>query len=285
MAAIDPGLFLASTLTLAGPLVLAAMGGLTSERSGVMNIALEGKLLAAACATALVSLATQNPWLGLMAGLLAATLVSLLHAVLTQAYGMDHIISGMALNALSLGGTSFVYKALVDRDVRTQAVYLPVQAYWALSAVAVAAIAWSLSRSRPGLRLLAVGEDPDKSRQMGVSVTRVRYGALIATGVLCGLGGALVASNAGSFTDGMTAGRGFIALAALIVGGWRPWPTLAACVGFGAFNALQITLQGTPIAGNAIPVEAWIALPYVVTLVALVGLLGRSRPPAGLGRP
>jgi len=133
--------------------------------------------------------------------------------------------------------------------------------------------------------LFAVGNDPDKSRQMGIQPRKVRIQALLGTGILTGLAGALIVTNAGSFSDGMTSGRGYIALAALILGGWRPWPTLIAAVLFGLFDSLQLQLQGQPMFGQAIPGEFWQALPYIVTLIALAGAAGRSRAPAGLGKP
>ncbi|MCW5940472.1 MAG: ABC transporter permease [Fimbriimonadaceae bacterium] len=275
----------ASTVTLTAPLLLAALGGLTSERSGVMNIGLEGKLLVAAWATGFVGAASQNPLLGLLAGICLAVAMSLLHLLLTQTFRIDHIVSGMGINALSIGGTSFASKGLGDRSQSVAGVFFPVWMYWILAAAAVLALALALDRTRGGLRLLAVGHDPDKSRQSGVDVGAVRLRALLATGLLCGLGGALIVTNATSFTDGMTGGRGYIALAALILGGWRPLPTLVACSVFGFVMALQLQLQGSELAGAAVPSQLWGALPYLVTLVALVGFLGKSQPPAGLGRP
>ncbi|HXH59986.1 MAG TPA: hypothetical protein VNI20_01365, partial [Fimbriimonadaceae bacterium] len=150
---------------------------------------------------------------------------------------------------------------------------------------AVVWLAFYLRHTRGGLRLFAVGNDPEKSRQMGLNPVRIRYVALIGTGVLAGLSGTLILSNAQSFTDGITAGRGFIALAALILGGWKPWPTLGACLLFGLFSALQLQLQGSVVFGFVIPSEAWAALPYLVTIVALAGFLGRSKAPSGLGIP
>lgn len=285
MPNLEIGLLFASTVTLSAPLVLAAMGGLTSERSGVMNIALEGTMLTSACTAAYIGAQSQNPLVGLLAGLLAATLMMVLHAVLTQAFSIDQIISGMAINALAAGATSFVNKALITPDQSSRPVFFPVQVYWVLALLAVAWLTVYLWKTRGGLRLLAVGNDPDKSRQMGLDPVKVRYLALIGTGLLCGLGGALIVSNAGSFTDGMTAGRGFIALAALIIGGWKPLRTLVACVGFGLIEAVQLHLQGTKLAGADIPTEFWTALPYLVTLIALAGLLGKNRAPAGLGKP
>jgi simple sugar transport system permease protein len=139
-------------------------------------------------------------------------------------------------------------------------------------------------KTRGGLWLLAVGSDPDKARLVGISPLRVRAFGLLATGVFTGLGGAALLSYTGVFTDNMTAGKGYIALAALVLSGWRPLPALLACVGFGFFSALQLELEGNPHL-PAIPNEAWAALPYVVTVIALAGFLGRNRTPAGLGKP
>ena len=276
--------FLVYVLTLSAPLVLAALGGLLSERSGVINIALEGVMLTAACVTAVVGVTTGSAIYGLGAGVGAAVVVSLLHAVLTQLYRIDHIVSGMALNVLAIGGTNFLAEAMGDVSSEKVPVF-PNPLYWSLALLATIAIALYIAKTRGGLRLLAVGNDPDKSRQMGVDPVKVRYLALVGTGVLAGLGGVLIVSNAESFSDNMVAGRGFIALAALILGGWRPWPTLGACLLFGAFFALQLQLKGPPILGADIPTEAWTALPYVVTVIALAGFLGRSKAPSGLGKP
>lgn len=276
-------LLLGSTVVLGSPLVLAAMGGLLSERSGVMNIALEGKMLAAACLTAVVSSVSGNPWFGVAAGVGAAIALSMVHALVTQYFKADHIVSGMGINALAAGGTSLLVKGIVDRDGAPPSVFLPVAAYWAMALCSVVYLAWYLVRTRGGIRLMAVGNSPSKSRQMGLDPVRVRIVSLVATGLLCGLGGCLIVSNAGSFTDGMTSGRGFIALAALILGGWRPLPALAGCLAFGATEALQLQLQGMPLMGATIPTEAWNALPYLATLVALVFRRGRGGVPAGLG--
>lgn len=210
--------------------------------------------------------------------------MSLLHGLFTQAYNIDHIVSGMAINVLAIGGTNFLAKSLSSISQERAPVF-PNWLYWSLALVSTAYLGFYLRRTRGGLHLSAVGNDPEKSRQMGLNPIKVRYLALTATGVLAGLSGVLILSNAQSFSDQMTAGRGFIALAALILGGWRPWHALAACVMFGLFSALQLQMQGTQIIGADIPADAWKALPYVVTIIALAGLLGRHRAPAGLGKP
>ncbi|QYK53997.1 MAG: ABC transporter permease [Fimbriimonadaceae bacterium] len=284
VAAISFGSLLTSTLTFSAPLILGALGGLCSERSGVINIGLEGKMLAAACATGYIAQASQDPVLGLTAGILVATLLAMLHWTLTQTYRIDHIISGMGINALCAGGTSLISKTFPELGSKQMAAF-SIYVYWLCAWTAVIAIWWILKSTRGGLRLYAVGNDPDKSRQMGIKPGKVRLQALLGTGLLTGLAGALIVTNAGSFSDGMTSGRGYIALAALILGGWRPWPTLIAAVLFGLFDSLQLQLQGQPLFGQVIPGEFWQALPYLVTLVALAGIAGKSRAPAGLGKP
>lgn len=278
-------ILLLSTLTLSAPLILAALGGYTSERSGVINIALEGKMLMGAAVTALVALGTGSAVLGLLAGIAAATALSLLHWAITQSFRVDHVVSGMAINAIALGGTNFFDKAFTDPTSSHEIAKFPLEVYYALALLLPLALWFVAKRTRPGLRLLAVGSDPDKARQMGLAPVRVRLYGLLATGVFCGLAGAMLVTNAGHFTDGMTSGRGFIALAALILGGWRPIPAAIACVGFGFATALQLELQGTELAGARIPSEAWQVLPYLVTVIALAGALGKSRAPAGLGKP
>lgn len=275
---------LINVLALGLPLALAALGGLISERSGIMNIALEGKLLGAACATSLVAANTGSPVLGLASGLFTAIVLSLGLVWLTQSLRLDHVVAGMAINLISIGGTNFAAKALVDQNKLSNAPTLPLPLYYGLGGLAALLVIVGFAKTRPGLHLLAVGEDPDKSRQMGLDPLRVRVGALLLTGLLCGLGGALILTNAGGFTDGMTAGRGFIALAAVILAGWRPGPAVAVAIGFGAIEALRIQVQGAPVLGMEVPPQLWSSLPYLATLVALTGLVSKSRPPAGLGR-
>lgn len=288
---------LAETLLLASPYLLAAMGGWASERSGVMNIGLEGKMLTAACVAAWVGTVTQNAWLGAGAGIVAATLMSLLHWLMTQTYRLDHIISGMAINFLAAGATGFIavkyLTSLSDRlpllpvfQIQLTPNYLFRPSLLAILSILIPILlAFYVLKTRAGLRLLAVGNDPDKSRLMGVQPLKVRLGALIATGVFTGLAGVQIVMGAGQFTENMTAGRGYIALAALILGAWKPLPTLGAALVFALFEALQKVYQGVPVFGLDIPSEFWQALPYVVTVIALAGFLGRSRAPQGLGKP
>ncbi|MBL8047659.1 MAG: ABC transporter permease [Chthonomonas sp.] len=281
----DVLLILGKALELSTPLILAALGGLYSERAGVMNIALEGKMLASACAVALISVASGNPLIGLLVGVLAATLLSLLHYMLTQKFRIDHVVSGMAINVLAIGGCRFAYAQFTDKNRSGEIPHLPEAAYWALAAVMPFAVALYLRQTRPGLRLLAVGNDPDKSREAGINVARVRLQSLAICGLLCGLAGALIVTKTANYSDDMTAGKGFIALAALVVGGWRPLPTLAACLFFALCEAIQQVLQGGKGWLSAIPPQYWNTLPYIATIFALAFLGGKFRVPSGMGKP
>jgi simple sugar transport system permease protein len=265
------------TIALAAPLILAAMGGYTSERSGVINISLEGLMLMSAAITAICSVAF-GPILGPLLGVLSAIILSLVHWLATQVYNIDHVVSGMAINLLSLGGTNYLWA-----EYGEQRGTMPDLLDWAYYAMALAfpfCLWWYTKRTRGGLRLVAIGADPEKARLVGLRPVMIRFWALTATGVFVGLGGASLVAYTGIFTDNMTAGRGYIALAALILGGWRPLPTLGVCLGLGFLSSLQLFFQG-----GSIPSQAWAALPYLATIVALAGLLGKNRTPAGLGRP
>lgn len=266
-----------------GPLALAALGGMLSERAGIMNIALEGKMLMACVGVAIGSQASGHGWVGLLAGLGAGIAFSLLHLLLTQTFRIDHIISGMAINAIALGASRFLDDRLLDPSAG-QLPSLPNGLFAGIALLAPLVLALWLARSRGGLRLLAVGNDPDKARQMGVDVRAVRLWALAGTGVCCGLAGAMIVWNAGSFTDNMTAGRGFIALAALIVGGWRPVQEAIMCLVFGALLGLNLWFQGVPVLGIELPSELWQAMPYLVTLLAIAFVPRRTGAPAGLGK-
>lgn len=268
---------------LSTPLILAALGGFASERGGVINIGLEGLMLMSACVTGLVSV-TLGPVPGLLAGIASAVLLSLMHWLSTQFYRIDHVISGMAVNAIAAGGTNFLFGKFSDPSRTGSIPHLPVWVYEA-SAFVVPVVIWaSVKWTRGGLRLIAVGSDPDKARLAGLSPVKIRFIGLTLTGVLAGLGGAMLVSNSGVFTNDMTAGKGYIALAALILGGWRPLPALGACLAFGFFNALQIQFQGQTILGVQPPSEVWASVPYIATVIALAGFLGRNRTPAGLGK-
>lgn len=277
--------FFLSVVVYAVPLLLASLAGLASEKSGVINIALEGKMLSAACIAAILGQATGNPWLSLAGGIAGAMAISLLHAWLTQGFGMDHVISGMGLNALALGGTAYLADTATALKSMTKVPVLPEWMFWVLAGLAAVGFHWFLGQTRGGLRLNAVGNNPDKARTTGIDPVAIRWKALAATGLLCGVAGMLIAATAGTFSKDMTSGRGYIALAALILSGWRPLPALGWCLLFSLFNSLQLLFQGQGALGAAIPSEAWQAMPYAATLLALALVVQSSKAPAGLGKP
>ena len=277
--------FLLSALRLATPLLLAALGGLYSERSGVINIALEALLLAGAFTAATVTHYSGNPWLGLLAAIAAGVAVSLVHAVVCIRFRADQVVTGTALNIVFLGlpqllaGALFASTGATPQLPKEQLLPLPPM----LLAFALVPLSWYvLDRTRFGLRVRAVGENPEAADTAGVDVARVRYLGVLLSGALAAVGGAYLSiGQASLFTRNMSAGRGFIALAALIFGNWRPVPTMLACLLFGAAEALSIQMQGV----SRVPVQFIQMIPYVLTLVVLAGFIGRSRPPRALGIP
>jgi ABC-type uncharacterized transport system permease subunit len=314
---VDITLVLDSTVRLAVPLILACLAGLYSERAGIVDIGLEGKLLAGAFAAASMSAVTGSAWLGLLAGIAAALMFSGIHGLASINFKGNQTISGVALNFLAAGLTTFLgpswfkrggYTPQLSGDQRFNPITLPFanelrevpfigQIYFELISghniityvafIAVPVTAWVLFRTRFGLRLRAVGENPKAIDTAGISVTRLRYQALIITAVLVGIGGAYlsIAQSAG-FNNNMSAGRGYIALAALIFAKWRPGPALLVCLMFGFLDAVQFRIQGQvfPIIGE-VPVQAIQALPYVLTVVLLAGFIGRAVAPKAAGIP
>jgi simple sugar transport system permease protein len=297
---VTAGLF-ASTLRFATPLVLGGLGGVLSERAGVVNIAIEGMMLMG-CFWGFWASTESLSWpIGLAAAMAAGGLSALIHAFFSIHLGANQIISGTAINILALGVTSFAYRSLIGSagtpDVdRIPTLHLPGIAdipflgdiigdlnlmVWIMFALVV--LIWMfLTRTPWGLRLRAVGEHPRAADTVGIDVYRVRYLAVVASGMLAGSAGAFLSFGFGSsFNENMTAGRGFIALAAVVFGNWRPFGVLWAALLFGFASALGNVLQ-TAAGVNATLVNA---LPYVFTLVALVGLVGRSTPPAASGQP
>ena len=275
--------FLMAAITLSTPLVLAALGGYLSERGGVVNIALEGNMVVATVFGALASVASGNPIVGLAAAIGAACVLSLVHFALTQVFRVEQVISGMACNLLALGVANITDR-LSSISGGHKVVGLPVQAFVVAALVIPFVLDLASNHTRFGVRLLASGGDPDKARQMGVEPLKVRLAALLGTGALCGLAGAFMISNVGIYTEGMTANRGYIALAALIVGGWKPVRALVACLVFGFFEALQVQMQGVPLLGMQLPREVWLSLPYLATVAALASFMMKGRAPAGLGK-
>lgn len=290
---------IASTLRVATPLILCAMAGLLAERSGVVDLGLEGKMLFAAFAAAAAGVASGSLAVALLAACGVAVLMSWLHGYACVTHRGDQVVSGMALNIIAAGLTVVLGIAwfkqggqtpAVSEDVRLTPLGEGVLAQNALVWITfflVAAVWWLVYRTRFGLRLRAVGENPHMVEAAGVSVHGLRYAALTMNGVLCGLAGAyLVLAQNASFGPNMTAGRGYMALAAMIFGQWRPVPALLACLLFGFLDTAAVRLQGVklPHVGE-IPVQAIQALPYVLTVILLAGFIGRNVAPQALGRP
>ncbi|MFT4191988.1 MAG: ABC transporter permease [Comamonas sp.] len=309
---------LASAIRLGCPLILAAMGGILAERSGIVDIGLEAKMLAGAFAAAAVAWLSGSPWPGLLAGMAAGVAFSLLHGLATIRYRGDQVVSGMALNFIALGLTMVLGQAWFEQGGQTPPleeaqrftpIILPGAQGWAQQVpvlgdfyrivlsghswlvyaafALVPLLTFVLGQTRFGLRLRAAGEEPNALETAGVSVAGVRLLALVAAGVLCGAAGAYIstAQNAGFGRD-MTAGSGYIALAAVIFGKWRPQPVLWACLLFGLMTALEARLQGQSLPGlGTIPTQVFQVLPYVLTVILLAGFIGKATPPKALGRP
>ncbi|HVR44834.1 MAG TPA: ABC transporter permease [Thermoanaerobaculia bacterium] len=274
-----------STIRLATPLLLAALGGMFSERAGVINIALEGLLLAGAFTAATVTHFSGNPWIGLMAAIGAGVAVAAIHALATIRFKADQVVTGTAINILFLGVPALLSGALFDSTGATPQIpqrNLLQMAPIVLAFGLVPLSWWVLNRSRFGLRLRAVGENPEAADAAGVRVEAIRWAGVLLSGALAAIGGAYLSVGQSSlFTRNMSAGRGFIALAALIFGKWRPVQTMLACLLFGLAEAVAIQMQG--VAG--IPVQFIQMIPYLLTMIVLAGFIGSSRAPKALGIP
>jgi len=297
-----------STIRLSTPLVLAALGGLYSERSGVINIALEGLLLAGAFTAASVTFYAHSPWVGLGAAIIAGAMVAAILALACIRFKADQVVTGTGINILFIGlpavlsGALFLSSGATPQIPRENLLpvlsrFLPgflgqwrifsdVSIISLLALVVVLLTAYVLYRTPFGLRLRAVGENPEAADAAGVAVNPMRYIGVIISGALAGIGGAYLSIGQSSlFTRNMAAGRGFIALAALIFGKWRPVQTMLACLLFGFADALTIQMQGVAKlpSGEDIPVQFIQMIPYIVTIVVLAGFIGQSRAPKALG--
>jgi len=291
---------LAETLRISTPYACAAVGGIWAERSGVIQIGLEAVLLTSAFTSVAVAATSGSAALGLLAGVASGALLSVLHAVLVERARVHAVISGIALNLLAYAGTRLALRGLFDSASNSPAVagfrFGPTGASGAamlarffLDPVTLAALAatavtpFILARTRFGLRTRAAGENPVAAASVGIDVTRVRLAALLVSGAICGLGGVHLAFDQHRFESGMSGGRGFMALAAVVVSGWRAERAVAACVAFGALEALQIVLQDR--VHRSAGAELIQLLPYAATLVVLGFAAGRAAAPEGLGKP
>jgi ABC-type uncharacterized transport system permease subunit len=310
-------LILAATMRVATPLILCALGGLFCERSGLIDIGLEGKMLAAAFAAAAAASVAGSAWAGLAAGLAVASCLALLHGFACITHRGDQVVSGVAINTLAAGLTIVLGIAWFRQGGQTpplppEARFMPVAlpggdaiaglpvlgplyanlisghnliVYAAFAAVPI--VRFIVDGTRFGLRLRAVGEMPLAVDAAGISVASLRYRAVLICGLFTGVAGTYlsIAQNA-AFSRDMSAGQGYIALAALIFGKWRPLPVLGACLMFGLLDAVAIRLQGVRIgAFGTVPVQLIQVLPYVLTVVLLAGFIGQAIPPKAIGMP
>lgn len=308
---------LGSTIRLSIPLIFTALAGLFSERSGVFDIGLEGKMLSSAFAAACVAYITGNAWLGLIAGILISVALSLVHGFASITNRGNQIVSGVAINFVAAGLTIVLGQAWFGQGGRTPQLtadgrfgeidfpyaaelrdtgYLGkfyadvisghnILTYMAFAAVPISW--WILYRTRFGLRLRAVGENPGAVDTAGISVTWLRYRAVICAGILCGFSGTYLAiAQSAAFIKDMSAGKGYIALAALIFAKWKPVPVMFACLLFGFLDAFANFMQGksVPLIGE-VPVQIFQALPYVLTCILLAGFIGVAHPPKAGGVP
>ncbi|MBR9763098.1 MAG: ABC transporter permease [Rhodobacteraceae bacterium] len=304
-----------STVRLGTPLLLMCLAGLFSERAGVVDIGLEGKALAAAFFSAAFAYYSGSVWVGLLAGTLAAVCFSLIHGLASITFRGNQLISGVALNFLASGVTVLIAQTWFAQGGRTPTleagrysnITLPfaetlrdvpvlgpiyaelISGHSILVYVAFLMVPlswWVLYRTRFGLRLRAVGENPAAVDTAGISVVRLRYAAILIAGVLCGLAGSYLATGLqAGFVREMTAGRGYIALAALIFAKWRPWYCLSATMLFGLLQAIALRYQNIDLGAFVIPVQFMNALPYILTIVILAGFVGAAIPPRASGDP
>jgi len=290
-------ILLFSAIRLATPLIFAALGGMFSERAGVINIALEGLMLAGAFTAAVATYELQNPYLGFICGVAVGAIVALVFAIAVIKFEADQVVTGFAVSLLMLGLPAVISSRIYDSAGSTQQIakeFLLPEYYNRVSIASILAFAlvpacWYVLYKTPfGLRIRAAGENPEAADAAGVNVIRLRYIAVILSGVLAAAGGAYLSIGQSSlFTRGMTAGRGYIALAALILAKWKPVRVLFACLFFGFTEALAIQMQGVikMPSGEDVPVQFIQMIPYVLTIIVLAGFIGLSRAPKALGIP
>jgi len=274
------------TLIKATPLIYAALGGVVSERSGVINIGLEGMMATGAFTAVAVSYTTHAPLLGLLAGIAGGAIAGYVLAVAATRFKVDQIVAGTGINLICAGGAAYGLVLIFKQPGTSTQVDALGPHYWLLVVLAFACalgLHWLFYRTAWGLRMRATGENPHAVKSAGLDPLRLRLYAVTASGALAGLGGAFLSiGELNLYSDGMTAGRGFIALAAVIFGRWTPFGATGAAIVFGFFEALQFIAQGKI---DWLPPDAMTALPYVAALVALAGITGKVRAPAADGTP
>lgn len=286
-----------SSIRLATPMIFAALGGMFSERSGVINIALEGLMLAGAFTAAVVTYEMQNPYFGFLCGMAAGGVLALIFAVTVIKFEADQVVAGVGINILMLGVPALLSSAMYDSAGSTEQIpkqFLLPEIFGlniaSILAFALVPICWYVLYKTPfGLRIRAVGENPEAADAAGVKVQTMRYTGVILSGILAAAGGAYLSIGQSSFfTRGMSAGKGYIALAALILAKWRPVQVFIACLFFGFTEAMAIQIQGSSwakIGGEDIPVQFIEMLPYILTIIVLAGFIGLSKAPKSLGIP
>lgn len=304
----DIGFIIGTTLMYSTPLIYTSLGGVITERSGVVNIGLEGMMFFGAFVGAAVAYFSGNPWLGFICAAFGGAIFGLIHAIACVTFSAEQIVSGIAINFLGAGSALFLSRMFFDGSTQTkpipEKIPLPFDFLFGdgklfpssgfmdlvfnrfatvyLAFILVFVVWFVLYKTKVGMRVRAVGENPEAANTLGISVTRIRYGAVIMSGFFAGLGGAAMSIAVVSrFSNTLISGHGFIALAAMIFGKWKPQGALLACLLFGAAKGFEIYLgsKGVPIPGQVLAM-----LPYVLTLVILVGVVGKTTPPGAIGK-
>jgi ABC-type uncharacterized transport system permease subunit len=286
---VNPISFVTQMIRIAIPYLFAASGGVVAERAGIVSLTLEGFMLTGAFGAVLGTNYSGSPWIGVLAGMVGGLIFGAIHAVASIRYRADQVVVGVAINLLAIGVTRFFLKLFFASSSNSprvagfggniHAAGFDNPLLW-LGLLCAPVVAFVIYKTPFGLRVRAAGEHPDAAESVGVSVHRVRYVAVAISGILAALGGVYLALDQHQFTDQMTAGRGFIAISAVIFGRWDPLRAAAACLLFAAAETFQIQLQGS----HAIPSQFVEMIPYILTIIALAGVVGRAVPPAALGK-
>ena len=285
----NPISFLTQMIRIAVPYLFAASGGVIAERSGIISLSLEGYMLTGAFSATLGAHYSGSPWIGVLAGMFGGLVFGLLHAIASIRYKADQVVTGIAINLLAIGVTRFFLKLAFASSSNSPRIEgfggnnalhgFDNPLLW-LGLLTAPVLAFLLYRTPYGLRVRAVGEHPAAAESLGIKASAVQYVAVAISGILAALGGVFLALDQHQFTDQMTAGRGFIAVAAVIFGRWDPVRAALACLLFAAAETLQIQLQGNQL----IPSQFIEMIPYLLTIIALAGVVGRAVPPAALGK-